>query len=84
MRFAGGADDSPPSFSLYSWSSIFLLLLMGIGALDGDISGQLFGKNGPTDAIHVSQEPFVPVFGWAFILITLVLAMQFARGMWKR
>lgn len=63
---------------------IFLLLLMGISALDGEISGNLFGKHGPANAIYVSHEPFVPVIGWIFILIALVLAAQFGRGLWKR
>lgn len=65
-------------------TGIFLLLLMGISALDGEISGNLFGKHGPENAIYVSQEPFLQPIGWVFILAAILLGAQFVQRLRKR
>ncbi|GAB4484764.1 MAG: hypothetical protein Fur0016_15630 [Anaerolineales bacterium] len=60
---------------------VLLLFLMGLNAIDGEISGQFFGKRSVDGATYTSQGTFITIVGWVFIATAILLAM---RGIFKR
>ena len=63
---------------------VLFLLFMGINALDGEISGNLLGKNGPPETITVTSGPLVVFIGWLFIFIAVFLTIRLIQILWKK
>lgn len=63
---------------------ILLLFIMGLAAIDGEISGRLFGRGSPVGATHTSQGILITLVGWIFIATALLLTIKLIRGLWKK
>ncbi len=73
-----------PASSFGVGFGILLLFIMGLTAIDGEISGRLFGRGSPAGATHTSQGTFIAIVGWVFIATAILLAIELIRGQFKR
>jgi len=60
---------------------IVMLLIMGFNALDGEISGHLYGKHSEQ---YTSTGPLIVSIGWLLIGVAVSLTLKLIQILWKR